>query len=104
MTSTQNVYFIGLMLFIFGGLAVFVMVSLRQSVNKGKESIEAHCDPAEHQKVVTHYKVSDVDAENGVVLGASISTLSEWTLLNKHGRLLHNADQLKNFSDQLNDP
>ncbi|MDW2009927.1 hypothetical protein [Vibrio sp. Vb0301] len=91
MTSTQNVYFIGIMLFIFGGLAVFVSVSLRQSVNKGKESIEAHSDPAEHQKVVTHYKVSNVDAENGVVPGASISTLTEWTLLNKHGRLLQST-------------
>lgn len=91
MTNTQNVYFICLMLFVFGGLAVFVIVSLRQSDNKGKESIEAHSDPAEHLKVVTHYKVSDVDGENGVVPDAAISTLSEWTLLNKHGRLLQST-------------
>lgn len=88
MTSTQNVYFIGLMLIVFGGLTVFVIASFR---SKGEDSIEAHTEPAEPQKVVTHYKVSDVDAENGVVTDAAISTLSEWTLLNKHGRLLEST-------------
>lgn len=50
MTSTQSVYFIGLMLIVFGGLAVFVIVSLRQSVNKGDEVTAIHSVPAEPQK------------------------------------------------------
>ncbi|EPS3429161.1 TPA: hypothetical protein ACPHTU_000905 [Vibrio alginolyticus] len=85
MTSTQNVYFIGLMLIVLGGLTAFVIASLR---SMREDSIEAHTDPEKPQKVVTHYKVNDVDAEKGVVTDAAISTLSEWALLNKHGRLL----------------
>ncbi|MBE3868095.1 hypothetical protein HJ160_02800 [Vibrio parahaemolyticus] len=88
MTSTQNVYFIGLMLIVIGGLTAFIIASLR---SKREDSIEAHTDPEKPQKVVTHYKVSDVDAEKGVVTDAAISTLSEWALLNKHGRLLEST-------------
>lgn len=91
MTSTQSVYFIGLMLIVFGGLAVFVIVSLRQSVNKGDEVTAIHSVPAEPQKVITRFEVSNVDAENGVVTSSGISTQSEWILLKKHGRLLQST-------------
>ncbi len=53
MTSTQNVYFIGLMLIVLGGLTAFVIASLR---SKREDSIEAHTDPEKPQKVVTHYR------------------------------------------------